>query len=442
VKRAALILAKDLRVLKRSPLLLGVLLAYPLVIALLVGLVAGYSNSKPRVALVDLDHLPPALVVGGQTFHVDATIDAVSRNVELVRLPQAEAERELRNGKVVAVLTVPHGFVSDLLGMVRSPTLRYEVAPGGLRPRLTQQVQALVYSLNRQLQRAYIAANIQYIHLLQHGGDGSFLGRRFHILGLEGAQRLLAELPRGRRLDAMRTFVHDARLALAQTDGALKATANPIGLTEVGNHGRTWLLGAQVQAYALALTLTFLALVLAAGALAAERDEQVLARLTRGLATLWQVVLAKAALALVVSVVLGIVLALAFGAIIEIGGVRGGEPWARLPLLAVGLALAGAALGALGALLGALARDGRTASLVAVLVVLPIVFVGLVPAQISRAAAWVSNAFPFVHAGRLFTAALFDASPWRRIAVEAAWLVGLGAAYAVLARLAARRLLV
>jgi ABC-2 type transport system permease protein len=111
-------------------------------------------------------------------------------------------------------------------------------------------------------------------------------------------------------------------------------------------------------------------------------------------------------------------------------------------LLAVGLALAGAALGALGALLGALARDGRTASLVAVLVVLPIVFVGLVPAQISRAAAWVSNAFPFVHAARLFTAALFDASPWRRIAVEAAWLVGLGAAYAVLARLAARRLLV
>ena len=39
--RRALILAKDLRVLKRSPLLLGVLLAYPLVIALLVGLRRG-----------------------------------------------------------------------------------------------------------------------------------------------------------------------------------------------------------------------------------------------------------------------------------------------------------------------------------------------------------------------------------------------------------------
>jgi ABC-2 type transport system permease protein len=440
VKRAALILAKDLRVLKRSPLLLGVLLAYPLVIALLVGLVAGYSNSKPRVALVDLDHLPPALVVGGQTFHVDATIDAVSRNVELVRLPQAEAERELRNGKVVAVLTVPHGFVSDLLGMVRSPTLRYEVAPGGLRPRLTQQVQALVYSLNRQLQRAYIAANIQYIHLLQHGGDGSFLGRRFHILGLEGAQRLLAELPRGRRLDAMRTFVHDARLALAQTDGALKATANPIGLTEVGNHGRTWLLGAQVQAYALALTLTFLALVLAAGALASERDENVIGRLSRGLVGPGQLVAAKVALAAVVAGGLGLAVALVFGGIVQIGHVEGGEPWTRLPLVLVGLLLAAGAVGAVGALVGALAREARAASLVAVLVVLPVVFLGLVPREIVPAAGWVSDALPFVHAVRFFASALYDVHPWGRVLEEALWLVGLGAAFSLLARLGMRRL--
>ena len=386
MRRAALILVKDLRVLKRSPLLLGVLLAYPLVIALLVGLVAGYSNSKPRVALVDLDHLPPALVVGGHTFHVDATIDAVSRNVVLVRLPQAEAERELRNGKVVAVLTVPRGFVSDLIGMVHSPTLRYEVAPGGLRPRLTQQVQALVYSLNRQLQRAYIGANLEYIRLLQHGGDGAFLGRKFHILGLEGAQKLLAELPRGRRLDAMRDFVRNARLALAQTDDALKATANPIQLTEIGNHGRSWLLGAQVQAYALALTLTFLALVLAAGALATERDENVIGRLSRGLVKPGELVAAKVALAAVVAGGLGLAVALVFGAIVQLGRVQGGEPWTRLPLVLVGLVLAAGAVGAMGTLVGALAREARAASLVAVLVVLPVVFLGLVPREIVPAA--------------------------------------------------------
>ena len=38
-----------------------------------------------------------------------------------------------------------------------------------------------------------------------------------------------------------------------------------------------------MQAYALAVTIAFLALLLAAGALAAERDENVIGRLVRGL---------------------------------------------------------------------------------------------------------------------------------------------------------------
>ena len=65
----ALLLRKDLTVLRRSPLLLGALLAYPVVIALLVGLVAGYASSKPRVAYVDEDNVPYfslAMLPGGR----------------------------------------------------------------------------------------------------------------------------------------------------------------------------------------------------------------------------------------------------------------------------------------------------------------------------------------------------------------------------------------
>src|SRR5206468_2229536 len=80
-----------------------------------------------------------------------------------------------------------------------------------------------------------------------------------------------------------RDFVGDARLALAQTGNALHATANPIELVRAPDRGRTWALSAQVQAYALALTISFLTLVLAAGSLAAERDENVVGRLARGL---------------------------------------------------------------------------------------------------------------------------------------------------------------
>ncbi len=88
--------------LRRSPLLLAILVAYPLLIAMLVGLVAGYASAKPRVALVDEDGLPKTIVIGGHRFHVDKTIRQVSSNVQLVRLSPKEAKHQLQTGKVVA----------------------------------------------------------------------------------------------------------------------------------------------------------------------------------------------------------------------------------------------------------------------------------------------------------------------------------------------------
>jgi len=95
MNRVAVLLRKDALILRRSPLLLGLLLTYPLLIALLVGLVAGYANAKPRVALVDEDGLPRFVAVGGHRFNVDKTINRVSKDVTLVRLrPDACREHQ------------------------------------------------------------------------------------------------------------------------------------------------------------------------------------------------------------------------------------------------------------------------------------------------------------------------------------------------------------
>jgi ABC-2 type transport system permease protein len=230
MSRVLLLLRKDVLVLRRSPLLLGILLAYPLAIAVLVGLVASYGNSKPRVALVDEDNLPATVVLGGKRFHVDRTIREVSKNVTLLGLSADEAARQLRDGRVVAVVTVPPGFISTLRGMVRSPQLQLELSRGTISARVEQQVQALVYSLNRQLQRAYIASNLRYMRLILHGGDGSFLGAPITVLGIEKAQRLLARMPQRPRTARLLDFLHDARLALANTGDALRSTAHPIEL--------------------------------------------------------------------------------------------------------------------------------------------------------------------------------------------------------------------
>ncbi len=61
------LLGKDLRVLRRSGWVLVALVLYPLVVAVIVGLVVRYAGDRPRVALVDEDGLPAVLEVGGQT---------------------------------------------------------------------------------------------------------------------------------------------------------------------------------------------------------------------------------------------------------------------------------------------------------------------------------------------------------------------------------------
>ena len=132
MNRVALLLRKDLLVLRRSPLLLGILIAYPLAIALLVGLVASYASSKPRVALVDEDNLPATRRRRRQALRRrphDSTRRA--RTSKLVRLSPDEADAAAAtNGKVVAVVTVPPGFIATLKGMVRSPQLELAASRG------------------------------------------------------------------------------------------------------------------------------------------------------------------------------------------------------------------------------------------------------------------------------------------------------------------------
>ena len=443
-----LLLGKDLRVLRRSPALLAALVLYPLLFAGLVGLVVRFASDRPTVAFVDLDGLPDELTLAGERFDVQSVIEQVNDKAELVPMSEEEAERQLETGEVVAAIVVPRGFAARLRGMVESPELVLRTGRGGLAGRFELQTEALVYRLNRLLQEAYIAANLEYVQLLVEGGEANFLGEEFDVVGLDEADELLARL-RTRtsdpdalaEIDELADFVDEAKLALEQTDETLSATANPIELAIDREAGRTWLLGAQLQAYALALTLAFVCVLLAAGAIAAERDENVVGRLVRGLVRLWELVAVKVLLGSVIALALGLALALVFGVAAEVADVEGGGPWSRLPLLALGLALAGGAFGAFGVLLGVLARESRTAVLVAFLVTLPLVLVGVVPEGSVAAAGWLSAAFPFRHAVEFFEAALFDIDPWRTIGVEALWLAGLGAAFAAAARAGVRRFL-
>ncbi len=172
VRAIRLLLGKDLRLLRRSPALAGALIVYPLVVALLVGLVVRYAGERPRVALVAPAGLPSVIVVGKQTFDLQQLFDN-AKEVKLVRMPAAQAEHQLSSGQVLAMLTVPKDFTSELRGLKQSPKLILRTTSGGLSTRVVEKLRSFVYSTNLDLQQAYIQANLSAVDLLLHGGGGT-----------------------------------------------------------------------------------------------------------------------------------------------------------------------------------------------------------------------------------------------------------------------------
>jgi hypothetical protein len=445
VNAIALLLAKDARVLARSRLLAAGLVLYPLLIALVVGLLVRYAGERPEVSLVGEDALPSVVHVGDRSFDFRKRLDEATE-VNLVGRTPAEAERELESGRALATLVIPDDFADRLASMQESPKVTLVTTRNGLSDRVVEKIRSLVYSLNLELQQAYIDANLSAVDLLLKGGSGTIGDTKLTLLGLEQAERRLLALTRSpdaetaERARDLLAFVRQLRGAVDQVGTFLRATANPVVLVTETKGGREWLFSAQVQVYALALTLAFVTTLLGAAAITAEREDAVIGRLARGLLPLGRLVVEKISFATLVAAVVGAVLAVVFGVIVAVGG-NDGEPWSRLPLLAPGLVLAAAAFASFGVLLGALGRDPGTAMLLAFLVALPLALLGVVPGEAGFAGR-LGDVFPFGHTADLFSGVLYDADPWRAFARGAAWLVSLTAVFGVLARLAAPRLAV
>lgn len=445
--RIGLLLRTDARRLTRSPLVLAALVLYPLLIAVLVGLVVRYAGERPRVALVDEAGLPTSIQLGARRFDLRSLFEDASE-VDLVRMSAGDAARELANGQSVASLTIPPEFTRQLRRLNESPRIVLRTSEGALGSTAVEKMRALTYGINLELQKAFIEANLGYVDLLKQGGTGRLGETDVTVIGLEAAQRELQRLAGSDDPDVaaasreLADFVAQVEGAVDQVGEFLRATANPIELVTVEEEGRTWLLSAQVQAYALALALAFVAVLLGAGAITGEREERTLARLVRGLVGLGALVVEKTLFVAILGAATGLLLAVVFGVVVDVGGVSGGQPWERLPLLAVGLLAGAAAFGALGVLMGTLARDASGAMLLALLVGLPIVLLGVIPPGTFALADTLSALVPFGHTVDLATAALYEPEPLGDVLREGAWLLGLAAAFALLARVGVRRLLV
>ena len=442
------LLLKDLQILRRSPLQAALLVAYPILIAVLVGFAISRGPEDPRVAF--LNEVPQAtrVHVGGQELPKANVEERICRRVQCVFVDTREEAREkVESGDVLAALILPANLVNKInsLSTLTPGVPEVEVLvneENAVKAELVDdRITTLLAQANLAIARRLGSEGSRYLGLVVNGGELHVLGRAIPILGLRASagivEAVTPALPKSLRpaLEEVGDFATQSQENLNVAEPLIDRLAQPIKVDKVVVGGESPPLEIFAIAVAATLTLAFVVVLLVAGSLALEREENAFPRLTRGLVSSSGLLGEKVLLGVTTGLVVTLLMLLGMRIFVplELG---------RLGLWLVAIAFAAAALGAAGAALGAAAREVRAVSLLAFMVTLPIAFLSLIPSgtinpTLFDAIRYLTALFPFKPGLEAITAALDEAGPG--IGGPLLHLTILFAAYAAIARLALRR---
>jgi len=446
------LLGKDLRILRRSPLLVALLVIYPVVIAVLIGLALSKGPDKPRVAI--LNELPATsgrIAIAGTTVDPKDYANRLFRSIEPVTVhSRAEAERKVRDGDVLAAIVVPRDLIDRLQRTIslsgQGPKPTVEVLYNAEDPVKQQFVESTITSRVADLNKAVSGKLTQiaagYLNILLSGGKFSVLGRDFDIAGLKKSKALvdsvLTRTPAGSPdREALLRVSRFAQLAIDNldiSDVVLSSLATPVHVDQRVIQGRRTPLDAFAVAVAVTMSLMLICVLLAAGMLALEREEHAFARLVRGLVSRTGLLVEKVVLSAGCAAAVTLVLCAGVSLFVSLD-------WGRAPLWVAALVAGGLAFGAMGVAIGALAREVRAASLLAILLALPVAFLALVPSGAVASGLYdvirvISALFPFRATLDAADAALNDSGG---LGAALAHLAALVVGWSALARLALAR---
>ena len=447
------LLLKDLQILRRSPLVVGLLIAYPVVLGVLIGFALSSDGSKPRVAFLNLvpESETQQFQIGGEQEGIDQGIarDELCSRVECVNVStREEAEQKVEDGDVIAALILPEDLLDELESLAslnpQQPTVEVLVNEDDpVKASLVDdRISALVTEANLILSQRISDEAATYLDLLIEGGvfELPLIGE-FDVLGLERSNQILEALrqqlpPASQK--ALDRVIRFGELAGDNLDFALPllgAVAEPIAVDKTVVAGDSSALDTFAIAVAITVTLMFVTVLLVAGSLALEREENAFARITRGLVGKTGLLVEKIALGIAASIGVTLLLLAALTVLVSID-------WARAPLILVAIVAGGAGFAAFGAAIGSSAKEVRASSLLAFMISLPIAFLSLVPSGTVSGGVYdaievVRALFPFDPALDAMESALEAGGPDMIVALlHTAAIV---AAYGVLARLALRR---
>jgi ABC-2 type transport system permease protein len=444
------LLGKDLLILRRSRLLVALLILYPVAIALLIGFAISASPSKPRVAIVD--EAPPGetITLGGARVGLDEYTNKLFDQVQVVRVPtRAAAISRVASGDVLAAIVIPSDIVSKISSGVSQAQAEAIYNGDALKQSFVRSaIDSALAQANLALSEQIKSVAVHDLNLLLTGGQ----------IGPLGGQQLigLRQLPATLKAIAQRQPPGADRATLTRVAGFASLAANNLGiaadvLTTVSQpiavhstllHGKRTPLDTYAVVVAVSISLMFICVLLAAGGIALEREEHAMSRLIRRppgrggrLISREGLLAEKALLGAACAFVVAFAMLLGVSAFVTLD-------LSRIGLWAVALAFGALGFAALGIAIGALAREVRAASLLAFLLSLPLAFLALVPsgsvaAGLYHAIGAVSFVFPYKAALQALDAAVNGASP--SIGVSIAHLAGVTLLFGALARLGLRR---
>jgi ABC-2 type transport system permease protein len=440
------LLLKDVQILWRSKLLLGLLIVYPIAIATLMGFALSSGPEKPRVAF--LNQIPEnrdTIRLGDQKIDADTYTNELFTAIDRVDVEsREEALQKVRSGAVLAALIVPPDFTTKLSNsglsgaeievIYNGDALKQSFVRSTVSSKLAEADAALAKQINK------LASG--YIDVILRGGEIEIIGASFDILGLQESKRRLDAImkanpsPRIRRLaQPVQNF---AEIGVANADrfkDVLDTVERPVVVKETTLSGRRTPLDAFAIAVAVTVSLMFVCVLLASGLLALEREENTFSRLARGLVPGRTLVAEKILLAAGCAFAVTLTMLVGVSAFVPLD-------WGRAGLWVVALAGGAVAFSALGVAIGSLAREVRAASLLAFLLSLPLAFLALVPSGgvsplLYDVIQVISAIFPFKPSLNAINAAINGATPG--VGVSLAHLAVLVVAFGVAARLGLRR---
>ncbi len=175
------LLLKDLRILRRSPLLVALLVLYPIVIAVLIGFAISRGPDKPTVAIYNgLPDSAGLVELGGERIDLAKEGRRIFEAVEPLRVDsRAEAIQKVRDGEALGALIIPEDLSQNLQSTLSPGTVEvfYNAEDPAKKEFVENTINSQVQAANAALTKRVAEEALELLELISDGGVYTFLGQ-------------------------------------------------------------------------------------------------------------------------------------------------------------------------------------------------------------------------------------------------------------------------